>query len=162
MSQIRNATETSCRKARLAGRGRATTALAVVLALAAAGSSAPEARAHERGRARHGAGERIVVPHHGHPGYGHHRRAHHHRYPAHREVFVVPHHLDLHHTRHLHPYYWGRVWVPAHGHFHVIYRFPVFVESEVVYRPFAYCGPHLYARGHFVYHGSRLSVAFDF
>lgn len=68
--------------------------------------------------------------------------------PAYRDAFA--------------PYVYDRVWVPAHRHYHVIYRFPVDEGGRIVYRPYAYCGDRVYATGSFSFGGPsfRLDVRF--
>jgi hypothetical protein len=42
------------------------------------------------------------------------------------------------------PYYAGPVYYGPHHHMHVTYRFPVFVNGVVTYRPYTYCGDDLF------------------
>lgn len=45
------------------------------------------------------------------------------------------------------PYYNGRVYYAPHHHYHVAYRFPVYVGGSVVYQPYYYCGDSLFVGG---------------
>ena len=58
---------------------------------------------------------------------------------------VIAHDL-LHHYR---PYHHGRLYHPAHRHYHQIYRFPVYAEYGVEYYPYAYCEGNFFGRGVF-------------
>ena len=42
------------------------------------------------------------------------------------------------------PYYAGSAYYGPHRHAHYTYRFPVWVGSTVVYRPYTYCGDSVY------------------
>ena len=42
------------------------------------------------------------------------------------------------------PYYSSSVYYGPHHHRHTVYRYPVWVDGAVVYRPYAYCGNHLF------------------
>jgi len=42
------------------------------------------------------------------------------------------------------PYYAGSAYYGPHRHVHYTYRFPVWVGSTVVYRPYTYCGDSVY------------------
>jgi hypothetical protein len=43
-------------------------------------------------------------------------------------------------------YYYGRAYYGPHHHYHVVYRYPVWVGGRTVYRPYAYCGDRLFVR----------------
>ena len=45
------------------------------------------------------------------------------------------------------PYYSGRVYYAPHHHYHMAYRFPVYVGGSVVYQPYYYCGDSLFVGG---------------
>jgi hypothetical protein len=47
------------------------------------------------------------------------------------------------------PYYFDRVYYPAHHHYHEIYRFPVYLDYGVEYYPYAYCEGNFFGRGIF-------------
>ena len=81
------------------------------------------------------------------------RHRYHHRHDRyrhnHRRFFDIPRviaHDLLHHYK---PYYYGRVYHREHGHYHDIYRFPVYTEYGVEYYPYAYCEGKFYSRGIF-------------
>ena len=59
-------------------------------------------------------------------------------------------------------YYYGRVYHGGHRHHHRVYRFPVYVEGALAYRPYAYCGDRYYATGYFAVDGPRFSIRFGF
>ena len=52
----------------------------------------------------------------------------------------------LHHYR---PYHHGRLYHKAHGHYHQVYRFPVYADHGVEYYPYAYCEGSFFGRGTF-------------
>lgn len=61
-----------------------------------------------------------------------------------RELAYVPTAIERAHERHLQLFFGGRIYEPRHRHEHVVYRFPVWVDGAVTYRPYAYCGGRLY------------------
>lgn len=64
--------------------------------------------------------------------------------PGHVHYNHVPRRFAAEHRRAYHQHYHGRVYHGAHRHYHEVYRFPVYVSGRVVYRPYAYCGDHVY------------------
>lgn len=51
------------------------------------------------------------------------------------------------HVKERHVYrehYTGRTYHRGHHHYHAAYRFPVWVNGAVAYRPYNYCGGHLF------------------
>jgi hypothetical protein len=96
-------------------------------------------------------------------GHGH---GHGHRHAAKR--FVVPRHVSVRTVRAYDPYFSHRVFVPAHHHHHVVYRFPVYTSYGVVYHPYTYCGGDLVAgygygpSGHVSFGGPHFGVTFGF
>jgi len=58
------------------------------------------------------------------------------------------------------PYYNGRAYYAPHGHYHARYSLPVYYGSAVVYRPYAYCGDHLFVTGAVTL--PQLALAFNF
>lgn len=56
----------------------------------------------------------------------------------------VPRRFVQQHRRAYRQHYRGRVFNRAHGHYHEVYRFPVYLRGRVVYQPFAYCGDQVY------------------
>ena len=63
---------------------------------------------------------------------------------ARRPVFVVPSFIPARRVAEYHPYVLQRSWYRPHNHRHVVYRFPVYTDFGVVYRPYTYCGDHLF------------------
>ena len=77
-----------------------------------------------------------------------HERVFRHAHRMHERVFRrIPHRIYFSSRAHYRPYYSGRTYFRPHHHYHVAYRFPVYVGGTVVYRPYTYCGEHLYVRG---------------
>jgi len=58
------------------------------------------------------------------------------------------------------PYLAGRVYYAPQHHYHVTYRFPVFVDGAVVYRPYDYCGDRLFVAGSFALPRLAFGVTF--
>jgi hypothetical protein len=89
------------------------------------------------------------------------------RVVAHRP-FVVPRHVSYRTVRAYDPYFSSRVFFPAHHHYHVIYRFPVYTAYGVVYQPYSYCGGSLFdgygygPSGYVSFGGPHFGVAFGF
>lgn len=84
-------------------------------------------------------------------------REHSYGYRGHR-YFAIPRVLvdaDLHLYN---SYHHSRVYYAPHKHYHVIYRFPVYVDYGVEYRPYAYCEDKFFAVGSF---GPDGGVHFD-
>lgn len=72
--------------------------------------------------------------------YGHgHRRGH----------FSIPKLIARELVHALADYHYGRHYYRSHGHYHEIYRFPVYSDHGVSYRPYAYCEGRYYATGRF-------------
>lgn len=90
----------------------------------------------------------------------HYRRYGRHGYRGHRfEVPRVIVHTDVHLYE---PYYYGRSYYHDHSHYHTIYRFPVYVEGHLEYRPYAYCDGSYFAVGIFTDHGPDFSISIHF
>ncbi len=91
-----------------------------------------------------------------------HRYDSRHRYGHNQRRFSVPRRIlhDLIHT--YHEYLYGRVFYKAHGHHHDIYRFPVYYESHVEYRPYAYCEGQYFATGVFERNEPRFDIHLSF
>ncbi len=148
--------------------------LAVAAAVLAMAAVAPVAEAHSGGnRGRHDDGRRqgqVRRDHDRYEPYRDHRRverdawvgAHVRHRPRVGTVVVAPRVIVPSYRYAFAPYVYTRVWVPAHGHDHVVYRFPVEYGGRVVYRPYAYCGDRVYATGSFSVGGPafRLDVRF--
>jgi hypothetical protein len=56
-----------------------------------------------------------------------------------RRTVVVPHRIEVHRAPAFRAYYHDRVYHRGHGHFHMVYRFPVAGPHGVVYQPHVYC-----------------------
>src|SRR5262245_3411407 len=89
---------------------------------------------------------------HGH-GYGH-GNGHGHAYghsngPAHGYAGypTVPRTIVVAQRGYYQPYYGGRVYYGPHHHYHAYYRFPVYVDGVVAYRPYYYCNDALFVSG---------------
>ncbi|HEV8376649.1 MAG TPA: hypothetical protein VGR38_10520 [Candidatus Polarisedimenticolia bacterium] len=77
-----------------------------------------------------------------------HERIFRHGQRMHDRVFRrVPHRMYFSSRASYRPYYSGRVYFRPHHHYHLAYRFPIYVGGSVVYRPSYYCGEHLYLSG---------------
>jgi len=72
----------------------------------------------------------------------------------------VPQVLTTGHRGTFQPYYNGRAYYAPHGHYHARYRLPVYYGGAVVYRPYAYCGDHLFVTGAVTL--PQLALAFNF
>lgn len=85
-----------------------------------------------------------------------HDRIRRHMHRRHEQVFRrVPHHIYYSSRVYYQPYFYGRTYYRPHHHYHVAYRFPVYVGGGVVYRPSYYCGDHLFVSGSIGYDGDR-------
>jgi hypothetical protein len=98
------------------------------------------ARAHGGGHGRRAK----VVRHHKHVvkhrGHSHHRHVSRSVRVVHtRRTVVVPHRIQVHQAPAYRAYYHDRVYHRGHGHFHMVYRFPVAGPHGVVYQPRVYC-----------------------
>jgi hypothetical protein len=56
----------------------------------------------------------------------------------------VPDHIERAHERHLQAFFGGREYYGPHRHYHEAYQFPVWVDGDVQYRPYSYCGGRLF------------------
>jgi len=56
-------------------------------------------------------------------------------------------------------FYAGEVYNRPHHHYHAAYRFPVYVNGGVVYRPYYYCHDRLFEYG---YSRPRLAFGVEF
>lgn len=64
-----------------------------------------------------------------------------------RALGSVPEEIARAHERHLRIFLDGRSYDRGHHHYHEVYRFPVWADGHVAYRPYTYCngrlvGPH--------------------
>lgn len=75
-----------------------------------------------------------------------HREVHGHVIDLLRTLDRIPDRIERHHQRHLEVFFGGREYYGPHRHHHVTYRFPVWVGGLVDYRPYVYCGDHLFER----------------
>ena len=64
--------------------------------------------------------------------------------PRHLHYTQVPRRFVAQHRKAYRQHYRGRVYHGAHRHYHEVYRFPVYVSGHIAYRPYAYCGDHVY------------------
>jgi hypothetical protein len=55
----------------------------------------------------------------------------------------IPERIERHHRRHLEVFFGGNHYDRYHRHEHSTYHFPVWVDGEVAYRPYTYCGDRL-------------------
>ena len=90
-------------------------------------------------------------------GHGKHYRA----YPSHSYV-VVPQHLYVEDRAYFSPYYTGRAYYAPHHHYHAAYRFPVYLNGGVVYRPYSYCGEQVFLSAPVVAPLPRLAFSFSY
>jgi hypothetical protein len=74
--------------------------------------------------------------------------------------FAIP--SRIHNHNDYRSYYHGRIYHREHRHYHVVYSFPVFYPSGLVYEPYAYCGESYFGGGAFYYDGPRLSIRWRF
>jgi len=75
------------------------------------------------------------------------RHVHKHMKRLHTTPFVhpaVPRRIFVESRSRYHPYSTGRIYYGPHRHHHSSYRFPVFVNGAVVYRPYTYCGDQVF------------------
>jgi len=56
----------------------------------------------------------------------------------------VPRRFEAKYRKAYRQHYRGRGYHRGHGHYHEVYRFPVYVSGRVVYRPYAYCGDQVF------------------
>lgn len=99
---------------------------------------------------------------HGHRGRGYNgHRGNGHAY-GHGPVnsYVVPQVLTPVYVSAFQPYYTGRVYYAPHHHYHAAYSLPVYYGGAVAYRPYAYCGDHLFVGGAVAL--PRLALSFNF
>jgi len=114
---------------------------------------------HEQVRRGHDRGPR----HHRDRRYGYDYDLRRHRHDHRR--FEVPRHIHRLHRSDHRRYYRGRVWVPVHHHYHVIYRFPVYTSVGLVYRDYPYCEGSLYhdgISGYLNIEGRHISIGIGF
>ena len=106
--------------------------------------------------------------HHGNNGRGHGNQGNHGNPGNHgnqgRQVrpaqYRVPSVITVEHRGDFRPYFTGRTYYAPHHHYHAAYRFPVWVNGAVAYRPYAYCDDHLFVTGSVML--PRLAIAFNF
>lgn len=79
-----------------------------------------------------------------------------------RPYFTIPRAITFGHAPRYDSYYWGRDYHEGHRHFHPIYLFPVYVDNDLVYRPYAYCNDDLYATGYFTAQGPLFDITLSF
>ena len=76
-------------------------------------------------------------------GHKHHNRGHAvHKHHGHRRDVSVP--RVIRGRAEYGRFYAGRAFYAPHRHYHPTYRFPVLVNGVVVYRPYSYCGEHIF------------------
>lgn len=102
---------------------------------------------HGGGRGHSHPSYRLYSPYH--PGYRHDG------YYSGYARFSVPRFIDGRQRPHFAPYYYGRDYYRPHRHFHLVYRFPVYVDGAWVFRPYAYCDGAYFAVGVFTDYGPR-------
>ncbi len=90
-------------------------------------------------------------------GHGQHYRA----YPSHSYV-AVPRRLYVEDRAYFSPYYSGRAYYAPHHHYHAAYRFPVYLNGGVVYRPYSYCGEEVFLSAPVVAPMPRLAFSFSY
>lgn len=61
-----------------------------------------------------------------------------------RVLSRVPDHIESAHQRHLEAFFGGREYYGPHRHYHDNYQFPVWIDGDVQYRPYSYCGGQLF------------------
>ena len=61
-----------------------------------------------------------------------------------RHLVSVPERIHRTHERHLRVFRDGHRYDRRHRHDHAVYRFPVWIDGRVSYRPYAYCGDRLH------------------
>ena len=131
------------------------------------GHGHPHASAHPgngHGHGKHWQRHDRRARRHAHASYGDFRRYQPApRYRAHRRAparFVVPSRIV---TPHVYAdYRYGQVYHRGHGHWHAVYRFPVYASAGLTWRPYDYCGDRVYATGSFAYDGPRFSLRIGF
>lgn len=84
------------------------------------------------------------------------------RYDSHRRRFKIPKVIIHNHRHQYKDYYNSRVYYRDHRHHHDIYRFPVYVEGRLTYRPYAYCEGNYFATGYFGIDGPHFSIRLGF
>ncbi len=77
----------------------------------------------------------------------------------HYRDFVVPDRFRRGHYKRYKSYYHSRIYYGDHGHYHRVYRFPVYEDHRWIYRPHAYCDGAFFALGRFTIHGPRFSLS---
>ena len=105
--------------------------------------------------------------HHGNHGNPHWKHGHGEYRRSYRPVFVVPSYIPAPRVVEYQPYVVQRAWYRPHNHRHVVYRFPVYTDFGVVYRPYTYCGDHIFSPDHDVhgriaFGGPNFGVAIGF
>ena len=87
---------------------------------------------------------------HGHHGHGRSYNGHRgngHAYGHGATYYTVPQVLTPVYRGAFQPYYSGRVYYAPHHHYHAAYSLPVYYGGAVAYRPYSYCGDHLFVSG---------------
>ncbi len=97
----------------------------------------------------------------GHRYYGPTYRGHGHRGHGNGH-FEIPRAIHRHGYHPYRDYYHGRVYYRGHGHYHDVYRFPVYSGYRVDYRPYAYCDGGFFASGYFGLRGPVFSIGIGF
>lgn len=137
-------------RSKRAGWSRCVLITAAVIALSATGFARPVQADGRRGRH--------------HLSHRHHR-VHHHPRDGHRHVhhrFVIPRRIHARRAGAYRPYFWTRVYVPHHRHYHAVYRFPVHGPYGIDYVPYAYCDGRLFRGVHIAYDGPRFGFRVGF
>ena len=91
----------------------------------------------------------------------HHRRSDR-RYDSRHRGFTVPRSIARQHRHRYDDYYYGRAYFSPHRHYHSVYRFPVYAEGRLDYRPYAYCNGKYHATGYFGIDGPHFSIHIGF
>ena len=74
--------------------------------------------------------------------------------------FVVPARIATPYT--YAEYRYGQVYHAAHGHWHDVYRFPLYGSLGVTWKPYDYCNGNVHATGTFAFGGPRFGVRIGF
>lgn len=75
-----------------------------------------------------------------------HREVRAHVHEVLNQVVRVPERIERRHQQHLQVFFGGRRYYSPHRHEHVVYRYPVWIDNEVYYRPYTYCNGRLFER----------------
>jgi len=140
----------------------------LVLALATPAEAGPGERRDphaghaERGQAVYGHDWRADARRDRHPRWTPHVERRRRPVPRRHAEFVVPRLLRERRAVELRPYYRGRVYSPAHGHYHEVYDFPVLTRWGWERQPHYYCEGSLFAGGYVTLHGPHFDIGVRF